>query len=267
MDRERLKDVQKSELTDDRLNEDFVVWLKTKGPSWLLAILVAIVAYLFIVNWQQKELRAQNEAWISLQEAQLPASLEDVAIQYPDVDSVANQARVRAANIYMQSVYLGRPIGAAADSTDDLSEEDRLFNLERADALYAQVLAGMNETSGDTLMAATALNGQAAVAESRGQLDAARNLYEQAAARAESMYPFIAARSRSRASTIDLYDELVELPEAPEAAPDLPVIPNLDTPTTLEDLANPLNLPKLPATPEPSNEDSDAGSDESESTP
>jgi len=267
MDRERLKDVQQSELANDRLNEDFVVWLKTKGPSWLLAMLVAIVAYLFIVNWQQKELRTQNEAWISLQEAQLPASLEDVAIQYPDIDSVANQARIRAANIYMQSVYLGRPIGAAADSTDDLSEEDRLFNLERADALYAQILSGMNETNGDTLMAATALNGQAAVAESRGQLDAARTLYEQAALRAESMYPFIAARSRSRATTIELYDELVELPEAPPAAPDLPVVPTFDAPTTIEELTNPLNLPTSAPTTDPSNEAPATDLDESETTP
>ena len=67
MDRERLKDVQTSDLKDDRLNEDFVLWLKTKGPSWLLVFLVAIVAYLFIVNWQQQE--ARHHANVSTQVA------------------------------------------------------------------------------------------------------------------------------------------------------------------------------------------------------
>jgi len=267
MDRERLKDVQKADLADDRLNEDFVVWLKTKGPSWLLAMLVAIVAYLFIVNWQQKELRTQNEAWISLQEAQLPASLEDVAILYPEIDSVANQARVRAANIYMRSVHLDRPIGATADTIEKLSDEDRLFNLERADSLYGQILSATTEMPGDTLMAVTALNGQAAVAESKGQLDAARTLYEQAALRADAMYPFMAARSRSRASSIDMYGQLVELPEAPAAATPLPILPASGAPTTVDDVTNQLNLPTFPATPIPSNEVPDAAPDQTESTP
>lgn len=267
MDRERLKEVQKSELTDDRLNEDFVRWLKTKGPSWLLVMLVAIVAYLFIVNWQQKALRVQSEAWISLREAQLPTSLEDVATQYPDIDSVANQARVRAANTYMQSVYLRRPIGATAESTETLSEEDRLFNLERADSLYKQILGTSTDASGDTLMAATALNGQAAVAESRGQLDEATLLYEQAAQRAESMYPFIAARSRSRAATIDQCDELIELPEAAPVAAILPSVPALGTPTTVEELTNPLNLPTFPSTPLPSSEIPDSGAGQGDASP
>ena len=75
MDRERLKNVQTSDITDEKLNEDFVLWLKTKGPTWLLVILVAIVAYLFMVNWRQREARHQNEAWIALLDARLPTSL------------------------------------------------------------------------------------------------------------------------------------------------------------------------------------------------
>ena len=33
MDRNRLKDIHQSDLTESRMNEDFVIWLKTKGPS------------------------------------------------------------------------------------------------------------------------------------------------------------------------------------------------------------------------------------------
>ena len=39
-DRERLKEVHATDLTESRVNEDFVDWLKTKGPTYLLAILV-----------------------------------------------------------------------------------------------------------------------------------------------------------------------------------------------------------------------------------
>jgi hypothetical protein len=33
MDRERLKQVHQTDLTESRVNEDFVDWLKTKGPT------------------------------------------------------------------------------------------------------------------------------------------------------------------------------------------------------------------------------------------
>ncbi len=33
MDRERLQQVHQSEVTESRINEDFVEWLKTKAPQ------------------------------------------------------------------------------------------------------------------------------------------------------------------------------------------------------------------------------------------
>ena len=102
------------------------------GATLLLVFLVAIVAYLFIVNWQQREARYRNDAWIALLEAQLPTSLEDVAVQYPDVDTVADQARLRAANIYLRSVHLNRAVGSTAEAPTALEEADREFNLDRA---------------------------------------------------------------------------------------------------------------------------------------
>ena len=83
MDRERLKDVQTSDLKDDRLNEDFVVWLKTKGPTWLLMILVAVVAYLYIVNWKQGQINYRNEAWIPLAQAHMPTTQQHRSCPHP----------------------------------------------------------------------------------------------------------------------------------------------------------------------------------------
>ena len=250
MDRERLKDVQTSDLKDDRLNEDFVLWLKTKGPSWLLVILVAIVAYLFIVNWQQQEARHRNEAWIALLEAQLPTSLEDVAAQYPDVDSVAHQARIRAANMYLRSVHLNREVGSMSDARTELTPEDRDFNLDRADALYGQVRADVGGADEHLLLLVTALNGQAAVAESRGDTDTAKSLYEQSAAAAGTTFPFMAARASNRAESVDRYQMEIEIPEAPAIdTTQIPMLPDTEAPTA-EELSNPLNIPTLPTVPD-----------------
>ena len=53
MDRERLKDIQTADLSESHVNEDFVHWLKTKGPSYLLIIMIVIVAYMFVVKYKQ----------------------------------------------------------------------------------------------------------------------------------------------------------------------------------------------------------------------
>lgn len=249
MDRERLKDVQTSDLKDDRLNEDFVLWLKTKGPSWLLVFLVAIVAYLFIVNWQQREARYRNDAWIALLEAQLPTSLEDVAVQYPDVDTVAGQARLRAANIYLRSVHLNRAVGSTAEAPVALEEADRDFNLDRADALYGQVRDDASGEGGNLLLLVTALNGQAAVAESRGDTEAAKALYEQSATAAGTTFPFMAARATARAESVQRFARAIDIPEAPAVdATQIPLLEESDSPSA-EDLVNPLNIPTLPEVP------------------
>jgi hypothetical protein len=246
MDRERLKDVQTSSMKDDRLNEDFVVWLKTKGPTWLLMILVAVVAYLYIVNWKQGQINYRNEAWIALSEAQLPTSLEDVAVQYPDVDSIAQQARIRAAGMYLQSALLSRGIGSTTETPLALGEEDRVFNLERAAALYQDVINADTGDEGDTVIAYTAMNGLAAVSESKGNLEDAAGWYRKAAERSKSIFPFLSQRAQVRAETCDEYDQLVVLPESlPDDLSLEGFIPPIDDsrPSSVEDVTNILTLP------------------------
>ena len=248
MDRERLKNVQTSDLTEERLNEDFVLWLKTKGPTWLLVILVAIVAYLFMVNWRQREARHQNEAWIALLDAQLPTSLEDVAIKYPEIDTVAQQARLRAANTYLRSIQLDRAIGSTADAVVPLTEEDRIFNLDRAHLLYEEVIASDTSAPGEVILVISALNGLAAIQECRGDLESARGYYEQAAQRAGERFPFLAEQSTARANTVAAYERLGEIPES---IPEPPPIPDTTTGSipTIEDITSPLNIPLLPDPP------------------
>ena len=265
MDRERLKDVQTSDLTDDRLNEDFVVWLKTKGPSWLLIILLAVVAYLYIVNWQQGKVNYRNEAWIALLESQTPAAFEDVAVQYPDVDSIAQQARLRAAGMYLQSAVLGRAIGSTEQDPVELAAEDRTFNLERAAALYQEILSLDSGALDTVVVTYTAMNGLAAIAECNGDLDAAAEWYEKAATRASGHFPYLAERARMRGSGSASYDRLVEIPESlpePETLESLNVGTDVPAPQSIDDVTSIITLPEVPAPSIPGKapeEDEDSG--------
>ena len=84
-DRDRLKEVHQTELIESRINEDLVDWLKTKGPSWLLLILVGVAIWMGYFRWRQYRANHYNEAWSALLDSRLPGSYEDVAARYADV--------------------------------------------------------------------------------------------------------------------------------------------------------------------------------------
>lgn len=203
MDRDRLKEVHKTETTESRVNEDFIDWLKNKGPTWLLVVLVALTAYLGLVRWRTTQQTQQIQAWRALNEAEatgFPASLRSVAEDFPRVDAIAIIARLNAAQILMESVITGQRPGATIGQEDTtLSPEDRELNLNRADEFYREVLAADDGTLRMALHAVSAHNGRAAVAEARGDAEAARQHYLDAAQRAEAAYPYLAQQARQRA--------------------------------------------------------------------
>ena len=91
MDRDRLKDIQTADLSESKVNEDFVHWLKTKGPSYLFIILIVLFAFIFYNQYRAGKVRHRAEAWNAYLEAGqsgLPASLEDVAQTYSEIDSL-----------------------------------------------------------------------------------------------------------------------------------------------------------------------------------
>ncbi|MDG2094891.1 MAG: hypothetical protein P8J89_06440 [Phycisphaerales bacterium] len=242
MDRERLQQVQQSDLGESRVNEDFVNWIKTSGPWYLLAVLIGIAVYMYIVNIQRAELRAREQAWFDFSEAVMPASLEDVANTHGAIDGIANLARLRAANSYLQSMQSNLAIGSTIEDGTPLSEEDRSKGMEHAAMLYNQVVDSDDGSFGDTIVTVNALNGLAALSESAGDIDKAKAYYEQSAARSGDWYPFLADQANQRAATADLYVQDITLPSPP--APAQPALPTFSTPgltTTSGD--NILNLP------------------------
>ncbi len=215
MDRDRLKDIQTADLSESNVNEDFVHWLKTKGPSYLLIVMIVIVSYLFFVRYQQGKMAHRAEAWIAYIEAAatgLPASHEDVAQTYSDIDAIQELGLLTAGDAYLKAVVLNQTIGSSADFSSSLSDEDRTFYLEKADNLYSKVVAIDDKSDAASLFVVSALNGRAAIAESRGDVESAKQFYESAAARIENLYPALATQALARASNIDFLANEINLP-------------------------------------------------------
>lgn len=215
MDRDRLKEIQTADLSESNVNEDFVLWLKTKGPTYLLIIMVVIAAYMFFVRYQQGEQAFRAEAWIEYIEANasgLPASHEDIAQTYAEIDSLYNLGLLSAADGYMQSVITKKTVGSDANITTVLSAEDRSFYLEKADALYSKVIESDDNSAELTLFVISGLNGRAAVAESNGDIEGAKGFYELVITRAENQFPALGTQAMNRIRTLNYITEAVILP-------------------------------------------------------
>ncbi len=215
MDRDRLKQVHQTDLTESRINEDFVEWLKTKGPSWLLLILVVLCGYLGIHRWNQYKAEHFAEAWTALAEARLPGSFEDVAARYAEIPGLQQQAKMMAADTLIESIQLGQPVGTDPFSTEptQLTADERVVYLQRAERLYSEMIAADDGSLAMTLHVVSALQGLAVVAESRGDAAVSREKYEASAKRAEEFYPSLAARLRLRGATTDMYASDIVLPD------------------------------------------------------
>lgn len=247
MDQDRLKDIQTADLSDSQVNEDFVHWLKTKGPSYLLIVMIVIVSYLFFVRYQQGETAHRAEAWIAYLEAQasgLPASHEDVAKSYADVDSIEALGLLSAGDAYLKSIVTGLAIGSNADITTPLAEEDKTFYLEKADNLYSMVVQLDDNTPASALITISALNGRAAIAEATGDVVTAQGYYNNVIARISDQYPALANQAQSRIDTLGALTSAILLPtDAEVSARNAQIVPRETAPTNtsidgLSDLTN-----------------------------
>ena len=219
MDRDRLKDIQTADLSESNVNEDFVHWLKTKGPTYLLIVMVVIAGYMFFIKYQQGQEAFRAEGWIEYIEASangLPTTHEDVALSYAEVDSLYNLGLLSAADGYMQAILANQTVGSNADISTSLTPEDRTFYLEKADALYSKVAQSDDTSDMQSLFYIAAQNGRAAIAESNGDLDSAKGFYELVISRAASQYPNLATQAESRIQSLDSITEMIVLPSDAE---------------------------------------------------
>ena len=220
---DRLKQVQTSDLTDSRLNHEFVAWLKTSGMNYLLMLLLVACAFLAWDWWNRKQDEAIDTAWNELASATNPAALRGVAETHAEVDGVAELSLLTAGDILLQSAKTGlRPGLAAGDEGAELTPEDRTRNLEEADEFFARAVELASDRSGfaGKPMMIAGLFGRAAVAESDGRIDDARTHLEEVARISAPEYSPMAEQATARLDNLDGIGLHADLP----SQSDLPVI-------------------------------------------
>lgn len=215
-DRRRLEQVQAQDLTESRLNQEFVDWLKTRGLNWLLVALLAICGLMGWNIWKDRKAQSRSTAWAEFDDAATPVALQDIAAMHGSVDALGGLALLRAADQYLASVISGRRFDRAPDAEDvamtpELSEEW----LRSAGDLYARAetearaRASSIDTSGILI---SALFGRAAVAESQGNVDAARSALTAARDAATERFDPLAQLAARRLETLDRVEGLAALP-------------------------------------------------------
>lgn len=220
---DRLKQVQTSDLTDSRLNHEFVAWLKTSGMNYLLMLLLVACAFLAWDWWNRKQDQAIDTAWTELASATSPAALRGVADTHATVDGVAELSLLTAGDILLQSARSGlRPGLAAGDEGAELTPEDKASSLQEADAFFAEAvqLASARPGFAGKPMMIAGLFGRAAVAESAGRLDEARTHLEEVVRISTPEYLPLAEQATARLGNLEGIGAHANLPKQA----DLPVV-------------------------------------------
>jgi len=212
----RLNQIQTGTLTEGRMNEDFVFWLKTSGLNILLVVLLIGCGYMGWHWWQRTRNEARADAWRKFEQASTPQDLAVVAVDAAGVDSVAILAKLRAADTYLESITSGVRFDRDAKAEDaKVTPELRVEWLDNADQLFLEVSQSASaKTAPRALLPAAfhAVIGRAAVAEARGDAAAARRFLEEAALLAGSDFAPLGEVARKRAETVEVAALGLELP-------------------------------------------------------
>jgi len=242
---ERLKEVHTTDLNEGRINEDFLEWLKTKAPQYLLLALIGVCVYLGLIRWKQHKATYYNSAWAELAACRLPGCFEDVAELYADVPGLAQHALRDAADRWLNAIQTGTALGGDGNAAAPaLTDDQRSDYLEQAARLYHALANADDGSLGVTLYSVSAMHGLAVVAECKGQINEAIRWYDMAADRAEAYYPQLARRVRERASTSGEFAEPISLPTQAELP--TPVTPAPRAPATIDESLRDLLLPGEP---------------------
>lgn len=244
-------------LEESKLNVEFIAWLQ----RWSTPIMgvIALVALGFVVanRLEKRHDAAIDRAFEELATASEtanpnPGTLVEVAEQNSGIRAVPLLAQIRAADVYLQSARTGVKVGArlkdggAVDAEEVLTDEQRTANLAEAEKLYQKVYDATASDRKKAVHALSAAYGLAAVAECRGNVEAAKHAYERAAKAAE--YSGLSGQAAVAKKRIENLSKLgdaprlfsaAELPKPPEppkppapAAPGTPeVAPGVYTPT------------------------------------
>lgn len=114
----RLKTMQQADLSEGRVNDDFVHWLKTWGQNILLGVLIIAAIAMGWFWWSQRQEKERDNAWAELGGANLPAALQEVAAKHEGKDAVAPFAELLAADRYLTAVLSDQRFDREAGAVD-----------------------------------------------------------------------------------------------------------------------------------------------------
>lgn len=239
-------------LEESKLNVEFIDWLR----RWSTPImgLVAVVALGFVVaNRLEKRHNAaidrafQELADASDQASPSPVTLTTVAEENAGIRGVPLLAQMRAADVYLHSARSGVKVGAKVqpdgkvDAEEVLNDEQRNANLAEAEKLYQKIYDATATDKKKSIHALGAAFGLAAVAESRGNIEAAKKAYEQAAKIAD--YSGLTGQAAVAKKRIEALPLLGEAPKLLSAS-DLPKPPELPKPEAPAGVYTPTVVPE-----------------------
>lgn len=271
---------------ESRINQDFIDFLSKWSTPFLVVLALLAVGYWGFNQYKAMKVAKINEATAAYVQAiagetVLPVRLEEIGKKYEGIRSIGLMANLDAADLHLQAVQRGLEPGVqflgveSLGVGDTLDDARRTTHLNEAERLYKSVLADARGIKAKAQIAVEAAFGLAAVAESRGNIDAAKGYLtdaEKLATKGGFARLAEAAKEKAAAMTDAAEPPLVEasaLPALPEITPPpAPAQPDVPVSTTPSVLDNPplLLQPTGPAddgtqTPQPETDDGTGGVD------
>ncbi len=189
MDKRQTKIVEGAGLDEGRVNQEFIDFLN-KWSSPVLFGLALIAGGWWYWNYRaEQKIAYRDSALVQLENASLsgnpnPVTLVALADEFGNIPGLAPRALLAAADVRLSAASRGVFPGATVEQDgtvgedDLLTDEDRLDEFAKADKLYKQAWDLTTADSDMAIHAVGAASGMAAVAESLGDVEAARTAYE-----------------------------------------------------------------------------------------
>lgn len=243
-------------LDESRLNTEFIELLQKWSSPVLFGVAGIVIAYWGYGQLQKRQNDQLNEAYqqyteIASSANPSPTSLRIVAKEYGDKRFIGLQARLREADVYLDSVRTGlvpgaQPVGFGQDTPEEdlLTDEDRATYLDDSERLYQQVMDEAGATPGQQVHALGAAFGMAAVAEERGDAEQARAAYERVKEMAERVgFSEFVSAADTRLESMDLALSRPTLPsigDLPRPEPEITIEPGepvVEDPSSMDSLS------------------------------
>jgi hypothetical protein len=236
-------------LTESRLNEDFIEFLRKYSTPALLVVAIAAAGFFAFKKYQEREAQKLDSAFAelaSLSRGEVsPEAATAIADLHDGVESVSSLALLEAADVHLRTATRGVKLGTTVSSDgsliapeDALTSEELAAELAAAKNLYDRVVAA-NPDRDRAAIRINAMFGLAAVAECKNDFAQARQIYQQIESQSNTAgYEANAQIAKARAESLTALEALPplisrsELPAAPVPPMlELPPMPVMPTPS------------------------------------